>query len=196
MCLLAFDVRRFWFALCALLFLAGCSPKYDWREVHGDSGTVALFPDKPKAATRVVELGGVSVNMTMQLARVDDLSFALAWADLPLTSAAPADATNADTARLKALAAMRAALIRNFGGQVVAAEPVAIARAERGAATVSGEALDVAGSADGKPVLLQARLAGHGTRVWQLAVYGPAQAMRSATGREAAETFLLSVRLH
>lgn len=196
MCLLAFDARRFWSVLCALLLLAGCSPKYDWREVRGDSGTVALFPDKPKAAARTIELAGMSVNMTMQLARVDDLSFALAWVDLPFTSAALADATNADKARLKALTAMRAALIRNFAGQVIAAEPVAIARAERGVAPVSGEALNLAGSADGKPVLLQARLVGHGSRVWQLAVYGPAQAMRSATGREAAETFLLSVRLN
>jgi len=193
MCLTAFDVRRCWFAVCALLLLAGCSPKHDWREVRGDSGTVALFPDKPKGAARTLELDGMSVNMTMQVARVDALSFALASADLPPTKAAGA---NAETARLKALAAMRAALINNFAGQVIATEPVAIARAERGATPVSGEALEVAGTVDGKPVLLHARLVGHGGRVWQLAVYGPAQAMRSSTGRMAAETFLLSVRIN
>lgn len=170
---------------CAALL--ACSPTFDWRDVR-DQGATALFPDKTQSVARGVELGGVSVTMTMQATRVAGLSFALARVDLP----AGADAA---TLRPKVLAGLREALGRNINGKVVAQGKVNVARVERGAAPIEGEFIEAAGQGGGQALSLQARLVGTDTRVWQIAVYGGRDDMAKPVAREAVETFLLSLRL-
>jgi len=170
---------------CALL--AACYPTFDWRDVR-DDGAVVLFPDKPQTMARNVELDGLTVAMTMQATRVAGLSFALARVALP----AGADAA---VVLPKLVAGLRNALARNINGKLVNQGPAAIARIERGATPIAGEALEATGQGAGQTIALQARLVGHGTRVWQIAVYGAQDDMAKASAREAVDTFLLSLRL-
>lgn len=95
-------------AIAALVGLAACSPKYNWREVHGkEAPFVALFPDKPETMSRNVNLGIEQVNMTMMAAEVDGVSFAIGSATLR-------DATHANAA----VDAMKKALLHNIGSQL------------------------------------------------------------------------------
>lgn len=61
-----------------LVSLGACSPALNWREVPNNQlGYVATFPDKPVSASRVLSLDGLSVPLTLQAARVDELYFSV-----------------------------------------------------------------------------------------------------------------------
>ena len=65
------------------LALAGCSPKFNWREVRLEqSGVALLFPCKPDTHVRQVELGGQVLSMTLSGCSAGDASFALTYARL------------------------------------------------------------------------------------------------------------------
>ncbi len=67
-----------------MIMLAGCSPKYDWREVTTAGGHVkAIFPDKPRSESRTTEIEGTSYPFTMDMALVDDQVFAVVYSVLP-----------------------------------------------------------------------------------------------------------------
>ncbi len=185
-----FFICRLLPALLAMSML-GCTPLYDWREVHA-GGARVLLPGKAQSMTRVVDLDGVRADMTMHAARVDGVSFALGWTDLVPTAG---DREPRDLRRERMLAAMRSALTRNFGAPNVLGKPVMVARAERMATGVVGEEIQASGQANGQPVLVQARFVGVETRVWQFVAYGPPTELETPVGRQAVETFLLSVRL-
>lgn len=184
----AFRVFRTLALALAAAALVACAPAYDWREVKSDA-VVALLPAKPDSLTRELELAGLAVKMTMQSARADALSFAIARVDLPAGS----DAASRDAVQ----EALRTALLRNAGRPARPASEavVAINRTERGAAGVPARSLAVRGEPDGKSIALEARLFARDDHVWQLAVYGPAEAMDRPAAREAVETFMLSTRI-
>lgn len=67
-----------------MVLLAGCSPKYDWREVTTAGGHLkAIFPDKPRSESRTTEIEGVNYPFTMDMALVDDQVFAVVYSVLP-----------------------------------------------------------------------------------------------------------------
>ncbi|PJX25686.1 hypothetical protein CAP48_06485 [Advenella sp. S44] len=67
-----------------MVLLAGCSPKYDWREVKIAGGRMqAIFPDKPRSESRTTEVEGVEYPFTMEMALVDDQVFAVVYSLLP-----------------------------------------------------------------------------------------------------------------
>lgn len=71
--------------------LAGCTPKYDWRQVTNEEiGWVAMFPDKPVQASRTFTAPGVDqpVSLTLRSARIDQNLFAIGWVTLT-ASASP-----------------------------------------------------------------------------------------------------------
>lgn len=80
--------------------LAGCSPRFNWREVRVDeAGYRVMFPDKPDAATRPIHLEDLPVDMTLQGARVDGMTFVVGTVRLSVPALAeglPADATASD----------------------------------------------------------------------------------------------------
>lgn len=158
---------------CALL-LAACSPKFDWREVHGTNISFsAVLPGKPASHTRLVDLGGIRVPMTMTAANVDDVTFAVGVAELP-------DAIKAITA----LPAMKAAMVRNIGGS--------IRRESASAAGISPMTIDIEaiGNNGNRQQLLIARFIAQDTRVYQLVVIGK----EKNVSREAVETFFTSFK--
>ncbi|OWY26755.1 hypothetical protein [Herbaspirillum robiniae] len=163
-------------ALAALLALAACSPRYNWREAS-DNGAhfVVLLPGKPATVTRPVDLDGPKVDMTMTAAEAGGATFAVGTAEL-------ADAA----AAVKALDAMSTALLNNIGGR------------PQGAALLPGKTdgfsrsidLDAHGAAGGRPLRLVARLAARDRRIYQVLILGDEKALTD----ENIETFFGSFK--
>ena len=159
-----------------MLVLVGCTPKYDWREVHGADGSYSIvLPTKPATLARSINLDGAEVAMTMTAAEVDGVTFAVGSAQLADAAAAQA-----------ALDKMKTALVKNINGSIKhekrssAAEPVAIIDVEAN------------GNRNGQPYLLVAHFAAKDKRAYQVIVVGP----EKVVAREAVDTFLTSFKLH
>jgi hypothetical protein len=155
--------------------LAACSPKYNWREVHGKDGSfTVLLPAKPVTATRRINLGGQQVDMTMTAAEVDGVNFAVGYATLADPGSASA-----------ALTAMQESMIRNINGKIKVAP-----NASSGSTPQQGGAVDIeaVGMHDGETLLLIGRFAAKGNHVFQAIVLGN----EKAVARDEAKTFLAS----
>ncbi|NEX63841.1 hypothetical protein [Noviherbaspirillum galbum] len=167
--------RRLLAGAALALFLCACSPKYDWREVRGSQPPfVVLLPGKPATHTRVVNLEGMQVSMTMTAAEVDGTAFAVTTAELP-------DAGKAQAV----LEAMKKGMVRNIGGTVVRETD----KSADGQSVVELEARGQAGPG-GQARVLYARFARSGQRVYQAVVLGGQQSVPP----EQAETFLGSFK--
>lgn len=149
--------------------LTGCSPEYDWREIRPvEDGWSAMLPGKPAKLTRRIHLEAIEVPMTMQGAKIGETSFTVAVADLP-------DDTPAT--RERALAAMRAGMLRNVGASESRSRAVEIPTIDAGGAATGrlpAERVEANGTVQGRPVTLLAGFAGQGQRAWQWVVIGPA----------------------
>lgn len=149
-------IKQLLSAFVAATVLAGCSPTYNWRDYSsGDGAFSVLFPAKPATHTRSIDLGGITVDMTMTAAEVEGTTFAVGTAVAP--DAALAQAT---------LPAMRLALLRNIG----AGESTP----DKGAAALDVEAV---GKGNGRPVRLVGRFHAKGSRMYQVIVVGRPGAM-------------------
>lgn len=156
--------------------LAACSPSLNWREVRGsDAPYSVLLPAKPSSFTRTVDLNGLKVEMSMTGAEVDDMNFVVA-------SARIADAAQ----REAALSTMQQAMLRNIGAERHTDRKVTL---DGGIPATEIEASGRA-ARDGRPLLLRARFAIHGERVYQAVALGPAAQLSPET----AETFLSSFK--
>lgn len=178
--------RRCLIGIAAAIALAACSPKYDWREVHGtDAPFVVLLPAKPATLSRPVNLDGVSVTMLMTAAEVDGVTFAVGSATLP----------DAGAAQL-ALLAMKKAMIKNINGTLRSEKSAGAAaspeRAANGSIGSIATEIEVAGSSGGKPVRLFGRFVVQDKRVYQVIVLGP----ENAVPHDAVDTFLSSFKLN
>ena len=163
------------FALCVfMLFLNGCDPTLNWREVRSDDASyTALFPAKPTSFERAVNLDGLQVMMNMTAAEADGVSFAVATAIIE------------DEGQLaKALIAMQTAMQRNIRGEITEKKTVNL---KGGATAIQIHATGQAGQA-GTPLVLFARFVIHESRVFQVIALGPKEKL----GAETADTFLSS----
>lgn len=141
-------------------WLAACSPALDWREVRlQGTGVVATLPCKPNLSTRQVQLAGQAVLMSMLACKAEDLTWAIAAADVE------------DPARVgPALLALRESTRANLQGRVVETLPTAV----RGATPHDAQArVLVSGhKQDGTAASAQFIVFSHGTRVFQAIVMG------------------------
>jgi hypothetical protein len=162
-------------ALCVfMLFLNGCDPTLNWREVRSDdAGYTALFPAKPTSFERAVNLDGLQVMMNMTAAEADGVSFAVATAII-----------EDEDQRAKALIAMQTAMLRNIRGEITEKKTVNV---KGGATAIQIHATGQAGPA-GTPLVLFARFVTHENRVFQVIALGPKEKLSA----EAADTFLSS----
>jgi hypothetical protein len=93
-------------ALIAVISISACSPKFDWREVRNEEANfVVLLPSKPASYARDIHLDELKVNMKMQAAQVDEISFAVGFVNVD---------ANMDSAKL--LAAMKNGMLNNIQG--------------------------------------------------------------------------------
>jgi hypothetical protein len=167
-----------------LAWLAGCSPEHDWREIRADdAGFRVMLPARPATMTRPINLGGLALDMTMHGAQAREVAYTVGTVVLPDASAATRD---------RALASMRAAMLRNIGGTERASRTVRVARVDAGGQRVGEvEAMEVeaTGRMREREATLIARFVGLGAQAWQAVVLGP------SPGREEAAQFLESLKL-
>jgi hypothetical protein len=156
------------------LMLAGCSPKYNWRDYASpDAPYRVMFPAKPSTFTRTIDLDGMQVAMTMTAAEVDGATFAVGAAEAP-------DAVRAQAA----LEAMQVALVRNIGATVTSQK--ATADPDRATRDV-----DASGTRNGVPMHLVGHFEARGKRFYQVIAIGKADALPA----EQVEQFLTSFKL-
>lgn len=161
-----------------MLLLAACSPKYDWREVRGDSAPfLVVLPAKPISHTRTVDLDGVQTEMTMTAAEAEDTTFAVGSMTLP-------DAAQAQ----KAVVAMKNALVRNIGG-TIRQEKASPAGAVPTMIEIEASGPPAPGS-NGQPRLLLARFIARDRHAYQLVVVGK----ETDVERDATDIFFTSFK--
>ncbi len=167
-------------AIAAILVcaaLSACAPELNWREVHGnDAHFTVLLPSKPATHAREIDLGGLKVEMSMTGAAVDELSLVVA-------SAQVAEASQ----RAAALAAMQQAMLRNIRATKHTKKAVTL----KGGAPATEIVAEGQAARDGRTLVMHARFAARGERVYQAVALGP----RDKLSAEAAETFLGSLAL-
>jgi hypothetical protein len=168
-------------AVLATATLAGCSPKYNWRDYTSpDASYRVMFPGKPATYTRSVNLDALNVDMTMSATEVEGAMYAVGTAQAPDPAQAQA-----------ALDALQVALIRNIGA--TGARKRSTATASVSGATAS-EATSSDVTADGVLNGVPMRLVGHfearGKRFYQVVVMGPAKSIEP----EATEQFISSFK--
>jgi hypothetical protein len=147
--------------------LAGCSPKYDWRDYRSpDAPYAVLFPGKPASQTRAIQLDQLAVSMTMTATEIDGVVFAVGSAQLADAAQAPA-----------AVAAMQSAMVNNIGGSVTSNK------------TLASGAVEV--EASGRNMRLSGRFFAKNRQVYQIVVVGPPQKIDAET----LETFFSSFKL-
>jgi hypothetical protein len=165
-------------------WLVGCSPEHDWREIRADeSGFRVMVPARPARMTRPINLQGLALEMTMHGAQVREVAYTVGAVGLPDASAGT---------RERALAAMRAAMLRNIGGTERATRAVRVARVDPSGARI-GEVdaieIEALGRMREREATLIARFVGLGAQAWQAVVLGP------SPDREQAALFLESLKL-
>jgi hypothetical protein len=167
-----------------LAWLAGCSPEHDWREIRAeDQGFLVMLPAKPARMTRSIRLEDLTVEMAMVGAQARALAYTVATVMLP-------DASEAT--RVKGLAAMRTAMVRNIGGAIGAERRVPVLRVDAAGqrtGTVEGVEIEAEGRMREREATLIARFVAVGAQAWQAVVLGP------RPDREQATLFLESLKL-
>ena len=167
-----------------LVWLAGCSPELDWREIRAEEAHVLVtLPAKPARLARTINLEGLTLEMTMLGAQAREVAYTVGTIALPKDS---------DSMRARALASMRAAMVRNIGGTVSAERPVQVVRVDPGGQRVgAADAVEIeaGGRMHDRDATLIARFVAVGTQAWQAVVLGP------RPDREAATLFLESLKL-
>jgi hypothetical protein len=166
----------------AAVALAGCSPKYNWRDYSDPNAPFrVMFPDKPASHTRSVDLNGLKVDMTMTAAQVDGTTFAVGTAEAP-------DAAQAEAA----LTAMKTALVRNIGA-TIKSEKAATTSSSSSTGAKHSAAIDVVavGTNKGVPMKLQGHFESRDKRFYQVIIMGPEKEVT----KENVEMFMSSFKL-
>jgi hypothetical protein len=158
-------MRTFVFLIIAIL-LSACSPRLDWREVHGDHWDI-LLPAKPESFSRPVDLDGLQVTMSMTATEVDGVAFAVGTATLP-------DA--GQTAH--ALAAMKTAMVNNIHGKIRRERP-------------NGD-IEAVGTRHEQAAVLYGRFVAKERQVYQVILLGK----ESAIAPETIDMFFSSFQMH
>ena len=163
--------------ILAGLWLAGCSPSLNWRDVRPEGADLlALFPCKPSGPTRSVPLAGAPAELTVLACEADGMTFGLSHADV------------AEPARVgPALQALAAGTAANLGaGSLPPPQPLKVPGAAAGA---PGARYELAGrQPDGQPLKAQMLLFSRGTLVYQATVLG------NRVAPDAVETFFGSLK--
>ncbi len=174
--------------LACALSLAGCSPKFDWREIRSAAGGFSvLMPDKPQTVTRDVAFDGGTIRMTMISTGVGPTLFAVGFAQLPAEAVAPA--------RLEAtLAWFRDPVVRNIDGKITSMQSISLSPAAAAGHLVrDGQAVEARGHVgkDRRPGQLAARFHVVDDRIYEVVAIGADGELTA----DALETFFSSFRL-
>lgn len=168
-------------ALCGVPLLHGCSPTFNWRDVHPDQAPLtALFPCKPEQSTRRVALAAKDVTMTMTMTM---LTCDAGHATFTLAMAETNDASSTDAV----LSQWKSATLGNMQAVTSSERLFAL----KGASVLPPPAQVLASGTrpDGTALTLQAVWFAAGSQVFQAAV------VANAANPAAAETYFAGLQL-
>lgn len=179
--------RRLVAALAAAACLAGCYPRFDWRDhrpdcARGWCGFVATFPGKVTSATREIPVAGQMLPLSLHVASAGDITFAVGAFDLIAGSDARA-----------ARAVFEHKLLDDVGAGDGRRGRTTMRAADR--SEFAADTFDVEGRQGGQALRASARFVERGRQLIEIVVIGPAEALDTPTGRQAVETFVTSLRL-
>jgi hypothetical protein len=166
----------------AAALLSACSPTHNWRDYSSpDAPFRVMFPDKPAVHKRSIDVGGMTVEMTMTAVDVNGMTFAVGSAEAP-------DAAKAQAA----LGAMKTALVRNIGATVTK-EKSSAAAAASGTGNTQSASIDIeaTGAQNGTPMKLVGHFESRNKRFYQVIVMGKAKALSP----EQTDQFMSSFKL-
>lgn len=166
----------------AALTLLACTPKLDWREVHGsDAPYTALLPAKPASFSRQIDLHGIKMTMNMVAAEVDGTTFAVGSAKLPDSAQA-----------LAALEGMKEGMLKNINGRITSEKAGAASTATTNGSKQS-RSYDVEARGNlqnGQAVVLAARFVASEQWVYQAIIMGSEKMVT----RDTIDTFMTSFK--
>jgi hypothetical protein len=177
-----FLIRSILFPVLAASAIAACSPAYNWRDYSSqDAPYRVMFPDKPAVHKRNIDIGGMTVEMTMTAVDVSGTTFAVGSAEAP-------DAAQA----LAALGAMKTALVRNIGATITNEKSSASAVASNGNMNQGGTIdIEASGVQNGTPMKLVGHFEARNKRFYQVIVMGKEKALSA----EQTDQFISSFKL-
>ena len=173
-------MRVLFSVVLAIVCLSGCSPRFNWREVHANDAYLATFPARAQHETRDVEVGGQTGPMAMTGAEVDRISFAVGLFELKSASGQEA-----------APATLALALAKNLNVDHPALSPIKL-RLANSKQTTAGLAFHFS-SSDTEVYGEVAERSGH---LIQILVAGPPSTFKDPAVLEAKDTFIDSVELY
>ena len=171
----------------ALLALAACYPRYDWRDYRPDCaktwcGFVASFPGRVTQATREVPVGRERLPLALHVVSTGDVTFAIGAFTLS-TGSDPAEAQRVFERKL----------LDDVGATAGRRAVVELRSADR--APIAGESFEAEGRRGDQPLRTIARFAQRRDHLVEVLVIGSVDTMATDSGRQAVETFLTSLRL-
>jgi len=176
---------RVWCAIIAcVLALPSCTPAYDWRDVHGATTPfTVLMPAKPTMQSRAINLAGLQVTMTMTVAEVNGVMFAVGTAQTPDSAQA-----------VIAINAMKTALVSNVNGTIKSEKVSAFLQSPTNNASqltlIEIEASGAPTRTGAEPRSLYARFVAKDKLAYQVIVTGN----KSAVPQDAVDTFFTSFK--
>ena len=162
---------KYLLVLFGLLWLAGCTPEYNWRELTvADERAMVMFPSRVKTEQRTIRVDGIELVFSLTSAAVDQSVFSVGYA--PLNSAL-------DTAQTERLVQAFATALATRVGQPLAKQ------------AVNGEVFEFESVVGGQPSRLLGRVLIHRGMLIQTVVSGP----KKSLSKENATEFMRSLVL-
>jgi hypothetical protein len=167
-----------------LLFLVGCAPELNWREVRNtNEGYQVMLPDKPSSMQRSIQLLDQNVEMAMSGAQASEVAYTIGS-----VGASKIDANK----RQAMLQAMRDQMVRNIQGKVSLQKdvnvPILDAQARQVGVAPAQLVYADGRHPNGKGIQFRAVFGEHQGRLIQAVMLGP------QINDEAAQVFFESLR--
>jgi hypothetical protein len=162
---------KFLLVLFCLLWLAGCTPEYNWRElIVADERAMVMFPSRVKTEQRTIRVEGIELVFSLTSAAVDQSVFSVGYAPLSPTL---------DSAQTERLVQAFATALATRVGQPLAPQ------------ALSGEVFELESVVAGQPSRLLGRVLIHRGMLIQAVVSGP----KKSLSKENATEFMRSLVL-
>ena len=158
-----FKVKYLLVPFC-LLWLAGCTPEYNWRELTvADERAIVMFPSRVKTEQRTIRVDGMDLVFSLSSAAVDQSVFSVGYA--PLNSVL-------DSAQTERLVLAFATALAARVGQPFAPQ------------ALNGDVFEFESVVGGQPSRLLGRVLIHRGMLIQVVVSGPKKSLSKETATE------------
>ncbi len=162
---------KFLLVLFCLLWLAGCTPEYNWRELTvADERAMVMFPSRVKTEQRTIRVDDIELVFSLTSAAVDQSVFSVGYAPLNPTL---------DSAQTERLVQAFAMALATRVGQPLAPQ------------ASNGEVFELESMVAGQPSRLLGRVLIHRGMLIQAVVSGP----KKSLSKENATEFMRSLVL-